>query len=160
MISLKSKQEIDIMREAARRLKSVLQELRRSIKTGMATLEIDQKAERLIIAQDSKPVFKGYRGYPACVCTSINEEVVHGIPSKRKLKEGDILSVDIGLVYEGYVSDCARTWALGEVSPEAVELMEVAREALFIGMDQMKEGNRVGDISHAVQHYVENRGFS
>src|SRR3989338_6093266 len=160
MISLKSKQEIDIMREAARRLKSVLQELRRSIKTGMATLEIDQKAERLIIAQDAKPAFKGYRGYPACVCTSINEEVVHGIPSKRKLKQGDLLSVDIGLVYKGYVSDSARTWAIGRMSEEARELMEAAQRALYVGMAQMKPGNRIGDISYAVQDFVEGQGFS
>lgn len=148
------------MREAARRLKSVLQELRRSIKTGMATLEIDQKAERLIIAQDAKPAFKGYRGYPACVCTSINEEVVHGIPSKRKLKQGDLLSVDIGLVYKGYVSDSARTWAIGRMSEEARELMEAAQRALYVGMAQMKPGNRIGDISYAVQDFVEGQGFS
>src|SRR3989338_7297735 len=119
MISLKSKQEIDIMREAARRLKSVLQELRRSIKTGMATLEIDQKAERLIVAQDAKPAFKGYRGFPSCVCTSVNHVVVHGIPSKKcRLEEGDIVSVDMGLVHEGYYSDAARTWPVGQISSE------------------------------------------
>src|SRR3989338_1499662 len=142
MISLKSKQEIDIMREAARRLKSVLQELRRSIKTGMATLEIDQKAERLIIAQNASPAFKGYRGYPACVCTSINEQVVHGIPSDRKLKEGDLLSLDMGLIYKGYVSDSARTWAIGRISPEADELVEASKRALYIGMAEMQAGRR------------------
>ncbi len=160
MISLKSKQEIEIMREAARRLKQVFKELKKSIRVGMTTLEIDQKAERLIEAQKTKPAFKGYRGYSACVCTSINEEVVHGIPSKRKLKEGDLLSLDIGLIYEGYVSDSARTWAIGEVSEEALELMQTAKQALYIGMAQMKPGNRIGDLSAAIQNFVESQGFS
>ena len=160
MISLKSKQEIDIMREASKRLKVVLQELKRSIKAGMTTLEIDQKAERLIGAQKATPAFKGYRGFPACVCTSINEEVVHGIPSKRKLKEGDLLSLDIGLIYQGYVSDSARTWAIGKVGEEACELVEATRRVLYIGMAQMQLGNRIGDLSHAIQNYVETQGFS
>ncbi len=148
------------MREAARRLKIVFQELKKSIKTGMTTLELDQKAERLIEDQKAKPAFKGYRGYPACICTSINEEVVHGIPSKRKLKEGDLLSLDIGLIYQGYVSDSARTWAIGQVSEEAIELMEVTRRALYIGMTQMQPGNRIGDLSSAIQNYIETQGFS
>ena len=160
MISLKSRQEIEIMREAARRLKIVFQELKKSIKAGMTTLEIDRKAERLIEAQKAAPAFKGYRGYPACVCTSINEEVVHGIPSKRKLKEGDLLSLDIGLVYQGYVSDSARTWAVGQVGEEVFELMEVTRRALYIGMAQMQPGHRIGDLSSAIQNYVETQGFS
>lgn len=160
MISLKSKREIEIMREAARRLKIVFQELKQSIRAGMTTLEIDQRAERLIEAQKAKPAFKGYRGYPASVCTSVNEEVVHGIPSKRKLKEGDLLSIDIGLIHDGYVSDAARTWTIGPVSEEAVELIEATRRALYIGMDQMKPGNRIGDLSHAIQNYVETQGFS
>ena len=126
------------MREAARRLKVVFQELKRSIKIGMSTLEIGERAEKLIQAQKSKPAFKGYRGFPACVCTSVNEEVVHGIPSKRKLKEGDILSLDMGLIYEGYYSDSARTWAVGKVSQEALELIEAARRAFYLGMAQMK----------------------
>ena len=160
MILLKSKHEIEIMRESARRLKVVFDELKKSIRAGMTTLEIDQKVERLIQAQNATPAFKGYRGYPACVCTSINEEVVHGIPSKRKLKEGDLLSVDIGLIYEGYVSDSARTWAIGKVSEEALELMQTAKKALYIGMARMKPGNRVGDLSAAIQNYVESQGFS
>ncbi|MBI4394629.1 MAG: type I methionyl aminopeptidase [Candidatus Omnitrophica bacterium] len=160
MISLKSKHEIEVMRESAKRLKLVFRELKRSIKVGMTTLEIDQKVERLIAGQQAKPAFKGYRGYPACVCTSINEEVVHGIPSKRKLKEGDLLSIDIGLIYNGYVSDSARTWTVGKANEEAIELAEVARRALYIGMAQMKVGNRVGNLSAAIQEYVEGQGFS
>ena len=160
MISIKSKQEIQVMRESARRLKIVLAGLKRSIKAGMSTLEIDQEAEKLIRAQKSKPAFKGYRGFPACVCTSVNEQVVHGIPSKRKLEERDILSLDIGLIYEGYYSDSARTWAVGKADEEAIELMEVTRRAFYLGMAQMKPGNRIGDISHAVQTFVESQGFS
>ncbi len=160
MILLKSKHEIEIMREAAKRLKQVFTELKKTIKVGMTTLEIDQKVERLILSQKAVPAFKGYRGYPACVCTSLNEEVVHGIPSKRKIKEGDLLSVDIGLIYEGYVSDSARTWAIGEVSEEGLELMQTAKRALYIGMAEMKAGNRIGDLSAAIQNYVESQGFA
>ena len=148
------------MRESARRLRTIFRELKRSIRAGMTTLEINEKVEHLMEAQKVKPAFKGYRGYPACVCTSINEEVVHGIPSKRKLKAGDLLSVDIGLIYDGYVSDSARTWPIGHVSEEAIEIMEAARQALYIGMAQMKVGNRIGDISHAIQNFVENQSFS
>ncbi|MBI4368250.1 MAG: type I methionyl aminopeptidase [Candidatus Omnitrophica bacterium] len=160
MISLKSKREIEIMRQAAHRLKIVFQELKQLIKIGMTTLEIDRQAARLIEAQTAAPAFKGYRGYPACICTSVNEEVVHGIPSKRKIKAGDLLSVDIGLIYQGYVSDAARTWAIGQVSEEAWELVETARKALYIGMSQMKAGNHLGNLSHAIQNYVETQGFS
>lgn len=149
------------MRESARKLKDVFEELKRSIRVGMTTFEIDQKVERLIQAQKATPAFKGYRGYPACSCTSLNEEVVHGIPSsKRKIKVGDILSVDIGLVHQGYVSDSARTWAIGKVSEEALELIETAKRALYVGMAQMKVGNRMGDLSAAIQSYVESQGFS
>lgn len=148
------------MRESAKRLRTVVGELKRSIKVGMTTLDIDAEAERLIRAQKSKPAFKGYRGFPACVCTSVNEEVVHGIPSKRKLLEGDVLSLDIGLIYEGYYSDSARTWVLGNPDEETAELIEVTRRAFYLGMAQMKPGNRVGDISHAVQTFVESHGFS
>ena len=160
MISLKSKREIEIMREAARKLKIVFRGLKQVIKAGMTTFEIDQYAARLIAAQKGKPAFKGYRGYPACICTSINEEVVHGIPSRRKLREGDLLSVDIGLIHEDYVSDSARTWTIGEVSEEATELVETTRRALYIGMAQMKPENRIGDVSYAIQSYVEGNGFS
>ena len=161
MISLKSKREIEIMREAARRLSIVIQKLKRSVRAGMTTYELDQKAEQLIRAEDAQPAFKGYRGFPATVCTSVNQVVVHGIPSKRcKLQTGDILSVDLGLIYEGYYSDAARTWPIGRVSSGAVELMEAARRALFVGMAEMKTGNRIGDISYAIQTYVESQGFS
>lgn len=160
MISLKSKHELEIMREAARRLKIIFQEIKTWIRAGMTTLDIDQKAEHLMEKQKVKPAFKGYRGYPACICTSVNEEVVHGIPSKKRLKEGDLLSVDMGLIHEGYVSDAARTWAIGRVGDEEIELIETARRALYMGMAQMKAGHRVGDVSNAIQNYVEAQGFS
>ncbi len=161
MISLKSKREIEIMREAAKRLKIVLGELEKLIRAGMTTFELDQEAERLIEREGTKPAFKGYRGYPACVCTSVNEEVVHAIPSKnRRLKEGDILSLDIGLIHEGYYSDAARTWAIGSPSAQAKKLMEVTRRALYEGMSQMRTGLRMGDLSSAIQAYVESEGFS
>lgn len=161
MVTLKSKREIEIMREAAKRLKTVLGELEKWVGPGMTTFEIDQEAERLIERQKTKPAFKGYRGYPACVCTSVNEEVVHAIPSKkRRLKEGDILSLDIGLIHEGYFSDAARTWAIGKPSAQTKKLMEVTREALYKGMAQMKAGLRMGDLSSAIQQYVEAEGFS
>jgi len=161
MISLKSKHEVDLMRESARRLKHVFREIEKCVRAGVTTVEIDRKAERLMVAQKVKPAFKGYRGFPACVCTSVNQVVVHGIPSKDcRLSEGDILSVDMGLIHEGYYSDAARTWPVGHISSQASELIEVARRALYVGMDQMKTGNRIGDVSHAIQTYVESRGLS
>jgi len=160
VISLKSKHEIEIMREAARRLRNIFRELKTYIRVGMTTLDIDQRAEHLMATQKVKPAFKGYRGYPACICTSVNEEVVHGIPSKKRLKEGDLLSVDIGLIHEGYVSDAARTWVIGRVGDESIDLIETARQALYLGMAQMKAGNRLGDVSYAIQNYVEAQGFS
>jgi methionyl aminopeptidase len=160
MISLKSKREIEMMRESARRLQNVFQGLDGAVKPGVTTSDIDQKAEQLILSQNVEPAFKGYRGFPACVCTSPNEIVVHGIPSKScQLKEGDILSLDMGLIYEGYYSDSARTIPVGPVSPEIIDLIEVAREALYKGMAEMKVGNRISDISHAIQTFVEGRGF-
>lgn len=160
MIALKSKQEIAIMREAARRLKLIFQELKQLVRAGMTTLDLDREAERLMKEHEVVPAFKGYRGYPRSICTSINDQVVHGIPSKRKLQEGDLLSVDMGLIYRGYYSDSARTWPIGKVSEEAMELIETAQRALYIGMAQMKPANRVGDVSSAIQNFVEARGFS
>jgi methionyl aminopeptidase len=161
MITLKSKREIGLMREASRKLSLIFEELRKMAKPGISTFEIDQAAERLIISHNAKAAFKGYRGYPTAVCTSVNESVVHEIPSKkRKLKEGDILSLDMGLIYEGYYSDAARTWPIGRVSEEAGELIEVTKQAFYAGMAQAKPGARIGDIGAAVQNCVESNGFS
>ena len=160
MISIKSKREIDIMREAAKKLRNVLFELKEMIRPGVKALEIDGKAEKLIHAQGAQPAFKGYRGYPASVCISINEEVVHGIPSNRKIKEGDIVSIDLGLIWKDYYSDAARTWPAGSVAVKDKKLIEVAKESLYQGIHHMKADNRVGDISAAIQSCIESNGFS
>ncbi|OGX05142.1 MAG: type I methionyl aminopeptidase [Omnitrophica bacterium RIFCSPLOWO2_12_FULL_50_11] len=161
MISLKSKHEILLMRESAKRLKAILKRLEKSVCPGITTYEIDQKAEQLMAEYQAKPAFKGYRGFPASVCTSPNRVVVHGIPSKKcRLEEGDIVSVDIGIIHEGYYSDAARTWPVGRISGEAIELIEVARQALYAGMQELKPRNRIGDLSYAIQNYVESKGFS
>ena len=148
------------MREAAKKLRNVLFELKEMIRPGVKALEIDGKAEKLIHAQGAQPAFKGYRGYPASVCISINEEVVHGIPSNRKIKEGDIVSIDLGLIWKDYYSDAARTWPAGSVAVKDKKLIEVAKESLYQGIHHMKADNRVGDISAAIQSCIESNGFS
>ena len=160
MISIKSKREIDIMRKAAEKLRCVLFELQKMIRPGLTGLKIDETAEKLIRAQEALPAFKGYRGYPGTVCISVNEQVVHGIPSDRKIKEGDIISIDIGLIWKEFYSDAARTWPVGAVSNQALELIETAKQSLYSGVDKMKVGNRIGDVSAAIQNFVEAKGFS
>lgn len=160
MISLKSRREIEIMREGGKILASVLSELKKYVKPGLTTLDIDRKAASLIREKGGAPAFKGYRGYPAYICTSLNEEVVHGIPSDRKLKEGDMLSVDVGVKYMGYYTDAARTWALGGASKEIEALIRVTRESLYkAGLEKIQPGNRLGDVSHAIQKFIESYGF-
>lgn len=148
------------MREAAKKLQFVLSELKEMVRSGVKATEIDQKAEKLILAQGAKPAFKGYRGYPATICISINEEVVHGIPSPRKINEGDIVSLDLGLIWKDHYSDAARTWPAGKVDDRNRKLMQVTKESLYAGIKQMKAGSRIGDISAAVQHHIESNGFS
>jgi methionyl aminopeptidase len=161
MISLKSKREIELMRESASRLKVVLEELRKFVRPGITTYDLDKKAEEVIAAQKVTPAFKGYRGYPACICTSPNQVVVHGIPSKKcRLKDGDIISVDMGVVHEGYYSDCARTWPVGSISDDAQKLIAVTKQSLYVGFEKMKAGNRIGDLSNAIQSYVEEQGLA
>ncbi len=130
------------------------------VRPGVTTLELDQAAERFIRSQGATPAFKGYRGFPGSICASPNHMVVHGIPGKFKLGPGDILSVDIGVVKDGWVADAARTFAVGEVSPVAEKLLEVTRESLFKAAEQCVPGNRLGDVGHAVQSHVEENGFS
>lgn len=149
------------MRESAKRLKAILMRLEKSVCPGVTTYDIDQEAEQLMAEYQAKPAFKGYRGFPACVCTSPNRVVVHGIPSKKcRLEEGDILSVDIGIICDGYYSDAARTWPVGRITSEALNLIEVTRRALYVGMQELKPGNRIGDLSYAIQNYVESQSFS
>ena len=160
MIVLKRPEEIARMREAGRLVARLLLELERRIRPGVTTQELDRFAEEFIRAAGGTPSFKGYRGFPASICTSVNEEVVHGIPGPRRLEEGDIISIDVGVWLQGYHSDGARTYPVGEIDPEGRRLLEVTERALYAGIAQAKPGNRVSDISHAVQQVVEAAGFS
>ncbi len=160
MILLKSPRELEHMRVAGRILAEVKTLLRAIVKAGVSTKEIDDKVEAFILSKGAQSAFKGYRGYPATVCTSINEEVVHGIPSpKRKLKEGDIIGLDLGCIVEGYYADCAISLGIGPVPPRVQELLDVTRESLDKAIVQCRVGNRIGDISQAVQSHCESHGF-
>lgn len=161
MIVLKSAREIALVRAGGRILAEAMAMLRDLVKPGVSTQEIDREVEALIARRGARPAFKGYRGFPATVCTSINEEVVHGIPSpSRRLREGDIIGLDLGVIVDGYYADAAFTLAVGEVPPEVRCLIEVTRESLDLGIAQARPGNRLGDISHAIQRHVEGHGFS
>lgn len=161
MIYLKNAQQIECMRKAGALLYDVLCRLREAIKPGMSTAELDVYAEQLIRKHKAIPSFLDYNGYPASICTSINEEVVHGIPSDRViLKDGDVLSVDCGLILDGWQSDSAFTVGVGTVSPQAQRLIDVTEQSFFAALQVAREGYRVSDIGHAVQQYVEERGFS
>lgn len=161
MIILKSPREIEIMRKANQIVAKTHQYLKELISPGISTAEIDKKGEAFIKKHGAEPSFKGYRGYPASVCISINDEVVHGIPSKNRfLKEGDIVSLDIGTFYKGFCGDAARTFPVGEVSKQAQKLMNVTTEALEKGIKKAVCKNHLSDISHAVQTYAEKNKFS
>ena len=160
MIVLKSEAEIAMMRESGRRVGRILTELREMIKPGVETRELDRYAEKRSLELGAIPAFKGYNGYPASLCISINEEIVHGIPSDRRLKEGDLVSLDFGVVYGGFYGDAAITVPVGEISEEARRLMEVAEKSFYRGLEQLKEGNHLSDISAAIQAEVEKAGFS
>ncbi|HOA90481.1 MAG: type I methionyl aminopeptidase [Bacillota bacterium] len=160
MIVVKSMHEFLLMQKAGRIVATVLNELEAAIKPGVTTKELDEIAETTILKLGGVPAFKGYGGFPASICTSVNEEVVHGIPGKRVLKEGDIISIDVGAFYEGYCGDAARTFPVGRISPLAEQLLQVTKEALEKGVAMAKVGNRLTDISHAIQTHVEAAGFS
>ncbi|MFQ6110750.1 MAG: type I methionyl aminopeptidase [Nitrospinota bacterium] len=160
MILLKSPDEILKLRESNRVVAVVLEELKRRIKPGVLTRELDELAEQLLKKQGALPAFKNYRGYKNTICASVNEQVVHGIPSKRKLKEGDILSIDIGALKGGYYGDCAVTVGVGEVSEAAERLMRVGRQALAEAIAQARVGNHLYDISRAIQLHAEGHGYS
>jgi methionyl aminopeptidase len=161
MIILKTQAEIVLMREAGLINQACHMEIEKHIHEGVTTWELDRIAEEFIIKQGGKPAFKGYHGYPATINASINEEVVHGIPNKnRKLKKGDIIGIDLGTIWKGYYADSANTWAVGEISPDTAKLMKVTKECLYIGISKCMEGNRVSDISAAVQNHAESNGFS
>jgi len=164
MIFLKSAREIEIMRRANAIVAEILEELKEKIAPGVRTAELDALAEELTYRKKAHPAFKGYsmagRVYPRTLCTSINEEIVHGIPSERALKEGDIIGLDFGVIYEGFYGDSAVTVGVGKVSEKAERLMQVAEEALYKGIDQLQEGKRLGDLAWAIQNTVESAGFS
>jgi methionyl aminopeptidase len=159
MIYLKTDEEIELLRENNLLVSRTLAEVGRHIRAGITTRELDKIAESIIRDAGAEPAFLGYSGYPASSCISVNEVVVHGIPGERVIEEGDIVSVDLGTFMKGFVGDSAYTFAVGEVSAEARKLMEVTKEALRKGAAQAKAGNRVGDISAAVQEYAESFGF-
>lgn len=160
-IELKAKDEIAIMREGGRILSKIFNEIEKVLKSGMTTYDLAREAEELMSKYNVKPAFKGYRGYPEVICVSINEEIVHGIPSTKKIiKDGDIVSVDIGIEYKGFFLDAAKTYAIGDVSPLALKLIRVTEEALWRGIDKAKVGARLSDISWAIQEHVEKNGFN
>ncbi|KXG74761.1 type I methionyl aminopeptidase [Thermotalea metallivorans] len=160
MIILKSNKEVEYMREAGKIVAYVHEVLKDAVKPGITTKELDEIAEREILRHKAIPAFKGYHGFPASICTSVNEEVVHGIPGLKTLKDGDIISIDIGAVYHGYYGDAAKTHPVGQVSEEALKLIEVTRQSFYEGLKFCREGNRLSDISHAIQTHVESNGFS
>ena len=160
MVTIKSEREIELMREAGRILSKVHEELGKTLVPGMSTKEIDRMFEDMIRSHGCVPSFLNYQGFPASVCISINDEVVHGIPDKhRYLEEGDIVSLDTGVIWKGYQSDAARTHMIGEVSGEARKLVEVTRQSFFEGIKYAKAGNHLNDISKAIQEYAESFGF-
>ena len=159
-IKLKSKEEIKLLKESALLVGKTLAEVARHIKPGITTLELDRIAEEYIRDHDAIPGFKGYEGFPGTLCVSINEQVVHGIPGKRVLKEGDIASVDCGVIQNGFYGDSAYTFAVGEVSDRKKALMKRTKESLYKGIQMAVAGKRVGDIGYAVQHHVEQMGYS
>lgn len=161
MVTIKTTKEIEQMRESCQIVAKILDEMARMVKPGVSTGDLDSYAEKRIAELGAKPAFKGYHGFPACVCISVNEEVVHGIPSpKRVLNEGDIVGLDFGVIYEGWYGDSARTVPVGKIKPEVKKLVEVTQESLFKGIAECHPGNRVFDIGHAIQKYVEGFGFS
>lgn len=160
MIICKTEREIDIMREAGRIVALTHQELAKHIQPGMTTKQLDTIAEKVIRSYGAEPSFKGYNGFTGSICASVNEELVHGIPGKRVLKEGDIISVDIGAKYKGYHGDSAWTYPVGEISEDDKKLLEVTEVSLFKGLEEAKPGERLSNISHAIQSYVEPFGFS
>lgn len=160
MIFLKSEKERHLMRRAGRLVFQVLTLLEENLQPGITTRELDSLAEEAIIQAGARPAFKGYRGFPATICSSVNQQVVHGIPGPLILTEGDILSIDLGVLLAGYYGDAARTYPVGQVSREAQDLIFVTQEALLVGISYCRRGNRLSDISHAIQTYVEERGYS
>lgn len=159
MITLKSKREIELLKKAGNIVYQTHQYLKPYIKEGITTKELDKLAEDFIRSQDATPSFKGYQGFPGTICASINDEVVHGIPGNRKLKNGDIISIDIGACYKGYHGDSAWSYPVGEISEEKKYLLEHTEKSLFVGLNEIKPGARVGDIGAAIEEYANNHNL-
>jgi methionyl aminopeptidase len=160
MINCKSPAEIKKLQKSNQIVALILQELKKQAQPGVTVQELDKTAEKLIKKNNCTPAFKGYRNFPACLCASVNEQIVHGIPDGRKLEKGDIISLDIGVKLDGYYGDAAITVPIGEIDEESEKLLQVTERALHKGIEQARPGNRLSDISHAVQTYVEGEGFS
>ncbi len=159
MITIKSKKEIEVMREGGKILARIMKELEKRVKPGITTIELNRAAEALILKSGGKCSFKGYEGYPTCLCASINQEIVHVVPSARVLKEGDVISLDLGIFYKGFHADMAVTLPVGKVLPETARLIRVTKKALKRGIKKAKPGNTFGDIGNTIQRYVEGQGF-
>jgi len=160
MITTKTQEEIKTIKEGGRILANVLKELEKITKPGITTRDLDRAAEALILSRGGKPAFKGYAGFPYSLCTSVNENIVHGLPSNYVLKEGDLLKLDLGVLYKGFNTDSAITVAVGSVSYEAKRLINVTKKALRLGIKKAKVGNTIGDIGNTIQRFVEDQGFS
>ena len=165
MIIIKTKKEIDFIRESAKIVAETLQLVKRYAEVGKTTLELDKIAEDYILSNNAIPAFKGYSqagsiDFPGTICSSINEEVVHGIPSNRVLENGDLLSVDVGVDKNGYFGDAAITIGIGDVEKENLDLLEATEKSLYLGIEEAKKNNRIGDISFAIQEYIENKGYT
>ncbi len=159
MIKIKSDEEIQIMAEGGRKLAQIMKELKKRVRPGIKTKKLDQLAEDLIFKQGKECSFKNYNGFPACLCVSINEEIVHGVPSERILKNGDIVSLDLGMKYKGFHTDMAITLPVGEIDPETARLIRVTKKALKLAIKKAKPGNTFGDIGNTIQRYVQSQGF-
>jgi methionyl aminopeptidase len=160
MIICKSATEIEKLRRSGRLVRGLLEEIRERVRPGLSTLELERYVERRLGEVGAKSAFKGYRGYPCCLCASVNEQIVHGIPSERQLKEGDILSLDLGLILDGYYGDAAVTVPVGQISEPLQKLLRVTEEALELAIDKARLGNRLGDISATVQIHAEKNHYS
>jgi methionyl aminopeptidase len=160
MIVCKSPAEIEKMRRSGHATRQILEETQRLVRSGISTLDLERYVEARVQEMGAQPAFKGYRGYPCCLCTSVNDEIVHGIPSQRRLKEGDIISLDLGVVIDGYYSDAAVTVPVGEISDSLKRLLQVTEESVARAIEKARVGNRVGDISAAIQQHVEGNGFA
>ncbi len=160
MIAIRNSRELDLMRGSCRMVGKAHRTIGSMLKPGITTQDLDEAAEQTIRDEGGTPAFKGYHGYPATICISINEQVIHGIPSGRKVRDGDLVSVDIGAEFRGYFGDQAITYAVGEVDPCAKRLMKITRQSLHKGIEQARSGGRLGDISGAIQEWVEQHGFS